>query len=101
MAGSSDATLGSDPVHQDRPQRWLGGSILQGAVFVQKARMEPNKIKAPRYAAGLNGGRFGVGGLGLTAVRNLDNSAEREAFPPSLGARPALRRPETVDGRWH
>ena len=32
MDGSFDGTLGSDPVHQDRPHQWLGVSILHGAV---------------------------------------------------------------------
>jgi hypothetical protein len=31
MARSFDRTLVSDPVHQDRPHRWLGSSILQAA----------------------------------------------------------------------
>src|SRR5262249_53725958 len=34
MAGSFDGTFGSDPEHQDRPHRWLGSSILYGAVPV-------------------------------------------------------------------
>jgi hypothetical protein len=29
MDGSFDGTLGSDPVHQDRPHRWLGAVRLQ------------------------------------------------------------------------
>ena len=32
MDGYFDGTLGSDPVHQDRPHQWLGISILHGAV---------------------------------------------------------------------
>ena len=36
MDGSFDSTLGSDPVHQDRPHRWLGSPILHGAVPVLK-----------------------------------------------------------------
>jgi hypothetical protein len=36
MDGSFDGTLGSDPVHQDRPHHGLGLSILHGAVPVLK-----------------------------------------------------------------
>ena len=36
MDGSFDSTLGSDPVHQDRPHRWLDSPILHGAVPVLK-----------------------------------------------------------------
>jgi hypothetical protein len=58
------------------------------------------KNKSPLYAARLNGGR--IGGLGQRLPVTSNNSdtgclvpeklAECEAFPPSLGARPALRR---------
>src|ERR1700730_15618080 len=34
MDGSFDGTLGSDPVHQDRPHQWLGVSeLLQGTAI--------------------------------------------------------------------
>jgi len=36
MDGSFDGTWGSDPVHQDRPHRWLGASILHLATLVLK-----------------------------------------------------------------
>jgi hypothetical protein len=60
--GSFDGTLGSDPgaSSSSAPMARLV-DLTQGAVSV------PNKIKAPRYAAGLNGGRiggWGAGGLG-------------------------------------
>jgi hypothetical protein len=50
---------------------------------------------------GLTGGRFGAGGLGVrpSVIQTIPkrrlssrNKAEREAFPPSLSARPVLRR---------
>ena len=33
MARVFDDTLGSDPEHQDRPQRWLGCSILHNVSY--------------------------------------------------------------------
>ena len=47
--------MGSDPEHQDRPDRWLGFVILHGSILVLKSRMELN---APDTRLGLNGARF-------------------------------------------
>ena len=64
-------------------------------------RRGPSENKSPLYVARLNGGRIGGWGLGQRLSVTSNNSdtgylvpeklAECEAFPPSLGARPALR----------
>jgi hypothetical protein len=70
--------------------------------------LRPSENKSPLYAARLNGGRIGGWGLGQRLSVTSNNSdtgylvpeklAECEAFPPSLGARPALRRPPVPTG---
>jgi hypothetical protein len=62
--------------------------------------LRPSENKSPLYAARLNGGRIGGLGQRLSVTSNNSDTgylvpeklAECEAFPPSLGARPALRR---------
>ena len=53
MDGYFDGTLGSDPVHQDRPHHGLDLSTLEGAVLIPKSDCQNNTARdeARRLAA--------------------------------------------------
>jgi hypothetical protein len=45
MDGYFDGTLGSDPVHQDRPHHGLDLSTLEGAVLIPKSNRQNNTAR--------------------------------------------------------
>jgi hypothetical protein len=52
MDGYLDGTLGSDPVHQDRPHHGLDLSTLEGAVLIPKSNCQNNTAARRKAAAG-------------------------------------------------
>ena len=52
MDGYLDGTLGSDPVHQDRPHHGLDLSTLEGAVLIPKSNCQNNTAARRKAAVG-------------------------------------------------